>query len=159
MRNPDGSLFRAIQSNCTCPSVRIAECDKDNVSIQVLSTVPGSGFNYERKAENALRVAKFLNDHIAEVVRDGGGRFLALGTIPMQNVDMAIAELRRCVVELDMVGVQIGSHICGKSLDDPIYEPLWEEIVKLDCCCFVHPWDMSTADRVQKYWFPWLVQS
>lgn len=49
-----------------------------------------------------------------------------LGTVPMQNVGFAIQELKRCVQELHMAGVQIGSHICGKSLDDADYEPFWE---------------------------------
>lgn len=157
MRNSDGSLFRAIESNCFCAATRIEECNKDNVTIQVLSTVPGSGFNYEQKPSSTNRVAQFLNDHIAQVVRDGGGRFVGLGTVPMNDVDLALVELRRCVRELGMAGVEIGSHICGKNLDDPEFEPFWVEVEKLDCCVFVHPWDMSKAPRVQAYWFPWLL--
>lgn len=75
----------------------------------------------------------------------------------MQAVDLALVELRRCVETLGMPGVQIGSHICGKSLDEPEFEPFWEEVQRLDCSVFVHPWDMSTEPRVQKHWFPWLV--
>jgi hypothetical protein len=40
--------------------------------------VPGSGFNYTKKPENTLRVAQFLNDHIAQVVKDGNGRFVGM---------------------------------------------------------------------------------
>ena len=46
--------------------------------------------------------------------------------MPMQDVEMAIVELRRCVQELKMAGIQIGSHICGKNLDEPEFEPLWK---------------------------------
>lgn len=56
-----------------------------------------------------------------------------------------------------MVGVQIGSHVDGLTLDDPIFYPLWEEVVRLGCALFVHPWDMGTEARLQKYWFPWLL--
>ena len=159
MLNSDGSLFRVVEKNCFCAATRIADCDKDQINIQVLSAVPGTGFNYDKKPENALRVARFLNDHIAGVVTEGQGRFIALGTVPMQQVDMAIAELNRCVLELSMKGVQIGSHICGKSLDDAEFEPFWAEVDRLDCCVFVHPWYMSTEDRVGKHWFPWLLVS
>ena len=76
MLNSDGSFFRAIDENCYCASTRIEECDRDHIKIQVLSAVPGTGFNYDKKAENANRVAQFLNDHIAQVVADGNGRFI-----------------------------------------------------------------------------------
>ena len=103
MLNSDGSLFRVVEKNCFCAATRIADCDKDQINIQVLSAVPGTGFNYDKKPENALRVARFLNDHIAGVVTEGQGRFIALGTVPMQQVDMAIAELNRCVLDMRKV--------------------------------------------------------
>ncbi|NXU92749.1 ACMSD decarboxylase, partial [Xiphorhynchus elegans] len=28
---------------------------------------------------------------------------------------------------------------------------------KLNCCLFVHPWDMQLDGRMSKYWFPWLI--
>lgn len=28
---------------------------------------------------------------------------------------------------------------------------------KLNCCIFVHPWDMQIDGRMSKYWFPWLI--
>lgn len=65
-----------IGKNCWSPERRIAECDQAGVTTQVLSTVPGIGFNYHAKAEDALVVARFLNDHIARVVHDFPSRFL-----------------------------------------------------------------------------------
>lgn len=85
------------------------------------------------------------------------GRFLGLGTVPLQDTLLAIQELRRCVVELDLAGVQIGSHVDGVSLDAAQLETFWEAVAELDCAVFVHPWDMSADSRAQKYWFPWLL--
>ena len=95
MLNSDGSLFRAIESNCFCAAKRIEECDHDGISIQVLSAVPGTGFNYEKKAEQTRRVAQFLNDDIAEVVKNGNGRFVGklklLWTVrPSQRFDTTL---------------------------------------------------------------------
>ena len=54
----------------------------------------------------------------------------------MQAIDLAIVELRRCVQDLGMCGVQIGSHICGKSLDEPEFEAFWQvSFVKSDVIC------------------------
>lgn len=67
-------------------------------------------------------------------------------------------ELRRCVTELGIRAVQIGSHVNEKNLDHADLLPVYKEAQDLDVCIFVHPWDMHNWDgRLQKYWLPWLV--
>lgn len=72
----DGKIFRNVDCNCWDASQRIKECNESGVSVQVLSTVPGMGFNYWAKAQDALKVAQFLNNHIAQVVSDDPKRFI-----------------------------------------------------------------------------------
>ena len=97
------------------------------MTIQVLSTVPGIGFNYGAPATHALRVAQFLNDHLSRVVREEpSGRFVGLGTVPLQDTVLATVELRRCVQELGLCGVQIGTSFDGQSLDSPRLEAFWQ---------------------------------
>jgi len=155
MMNSDGSLFRVIEQNCWCGKQRIVDCDEKNVTIQVLSTVPGIGFNYNFPAKDALVVAEFLNDHLSGVVKENPSRFIGLGTIPLQDVGLAIIEMRRCVLELGMVGVQIGSSINGRNLEAPELDSFWTEVEALNCAVFIHPWDMSGDDRLKKHWFQW----
>jgi aminocarboxymuconate-semialdehyde decarboxylase len=155
MLNSDGSLFRVVEQNCWCGVKRIEECDEKNVTIQVLSTVPGIGFNYKFPAADALVVAQFLNDHLSDVVKKNPSRFLGLGTVPLQDVALAITEMKRCVLDLGMVGVQIGSSFNGRNLEDPILDPFWTEPEALNCAVFIHPWDMSGDDRLKKHWFQW----
>jgi aminocarboxymuconate-semialdehyde decarboxylase len=155
MLNSDGSLFRVVDENCWSPFSRIEECDDKNVTIQVLSTIPGTGFNYTVPAADALVVAEFLNDHIRDVVKENPKRFVGLGTVPMQDTPLAIQELRRCILELGMVGIQIGSHIDGRNLEHESLEPFWAEVEALNCCVFIHPWYMSPVDRLRKHWFQW----
>lgn len=75
----------------------------------------------------------------------------------MQAPELAIKELRRCVQDLGLLGVQIGSHINDWNLSDPELFPIFEEAEKLGAVIFVHPWDMMGKDKMQKYWLPWLV--
>ncbi len=152
----DGKFFREIESNCWDPSVRMTECDRHNVHVQVLSTVPIM-FSYGAKPQDGLDVARFLNDHIAEIVRQFPKRFVGLGTIPMQAPDLAIRELERCVKELGFAGVQIGSHVNDWNLSEAELFPIFQAAEKLGAAVFIHPWEMMGQEKMKKYWLPWLV--
>ncbi len=156
MLRDDGKFFREIESNCWDPAQRLKECDATGVTMQVLSTVPVM-FNYWAKPEHGLDLARFLNDHLASVVQGHPRRFMGLGTVPLQDVKLAVRELERCVRELGMPGVQIGSHVNGANLGDAALFPFFEAAAELGAAVFVHPWDMLGAARMEKYWLPWLV--
>ncbi|MDG1252809.1 MAG: amidohydrolase family protein, partial [Schleiferiaceae bacterium] len=118
----DDQFFREIQSNCWDPDVRMEECAVHGVHMQVLSTVPVM-FSYWAPAKDGLEVARFLNDHIAEVVERYPGRFEGLGTLPLQSPELSIMELERCK-SIGLKGVQIGSHINDWNLDAPELFPV-----------------------------------
>lgn len=149
-------LFREVEENCFDPGTRLAEMDQTDVTIQVLSTIPVL-FNYWAKPADAQETARFFNDHIAETVSQHPQRFIGLGTVPMQDVDLAIKEMERCMQELKMPGLEIGSNINGSNLSDKKFFPFYEAAEKAGCALFIHPWEMMGEDQMQKYWLPWLV--
>jgi aminocarboxymuconate-semialdehyde decarboxylase len=158
-------IFREITDNVWDPKRRIEECDRAGVSMQVLSTVPVM-FSYWAKPADGLDLSRRLNDHIAEVVRNHPRRFAGLGTIPMQDPDLAAHELERCIRELGLRGVQIGTHVDANphsgridtlNLDNASLQPVWSAAEQLGAAIFVHPWDMLGKERMPNYWLPWLV--
>lgn len=149
-------LFRVVEDNCFEVDVRIKDMDLTNVKMQVLSTIPVL-FNYWAKAKDGLETSRFLNDHIAESVAKHPNRFIGIGTVPLQDIDLAIQEMERCVTELKMPGLEIGSNINGKNLNDKSFFPFYAAAEKLGCALFVHPWEMMGENDMQKYWLPWLV--
>lgn len=151
----DDKFFREVDDNCWSDEARIKECDKLGVDVQVLSTVPVM-FSYWAKDKDTLVVAEFLNDHIADIVKRNPKRFIGLGTVPMQNPDLAIQELIRCK-ELGLRGIQIGSHINDWNLDRAELFPIFQKCEELEMSIFVHPWDMMGKEKMEKYWLPWLV--
>jgi aminocarboxymuconate-semialdehyde decarboxylase len=158
-------VFREISENTWEPARRIEEMDANGVAMQVLSTVPVM-FSYWAKPADTHDLSRTLNDHIAEVVRAHPTRFAGLGTIPLQEPELAARELRRCVSELDLRGVEIGTHVDAnehchgpecRNLDDRGLDLVWQTAEELDAAIFVHPWDMLGKARMPKFWLPWLV--
>ncbi|MDP9254651.1 MAG: amidohydrolase, partial [Verrucomicrobiota bacterium] len=158
-------VFREITDNVWDPKRRIEECDREKISMQVLSTVPVM-FSYWAKPADALDLSRMLNDHVAEIVRAHPTRFAGLATIPLQDVDLAARELDRCVRELGLLGAEIGTHVdpndhCHgpdcRNLDHASLDVVWKTAEQLGAAIFVHPWDMMGKERMPKYWLPWLV--
>ena len=152
----DDKFFREIEDNCWSPATRIKECNQHQVDVQVLSTIPVM-FSYWAKPDDTLDLAKFLNDHIAGIIQDYPDRFIGLGTLPMQAPELAVIELERCVKDIGLSGVQLGTHINEWNLDAPELFPVFQAAEELGAAIFVHPWDMMAKDKMPKYWLPWLV--
>ena len=149
-------LFREVDDNCFDTIVRLKEMDETEVTIQVLSTIPVL-FNYWAKPKDGLETSRFFNDDIANKIVKNKNRFIGIGTVPLQDIDFAIAEMERCITQLKMPGLQIGSNINGENLSDKKYFPFYKRAEELGCALFIHPWEMMGEEQMQKYWLPWLV--
>ncbi|MAP28714.1 MAG: 2-amino-3-carboxymuconate-6-semialdehyde decarboxylase, partial [Candidatus Marinimicrobia bacterium] len=120
----DQQSFRKVGCNCWHAPERIKDCNKTDVDMQVLSTIPVL-FSYWADDAECLKLSQFLNDHISHIVQENPEYFLGLGTIPMQNADLAIQEMDRCINELKLPGIQIGSNINGENLSEEKFIPIF----------------------------------
>jgi aminocarboxymuconate-semialdehyde decarboxylase len=149
-------LFRAVEENCYREERRFEDMRDTAVSTQVISTIPVL-FNYWAKPEDGYQTAQFLNDHIAATAQKHPQQFIGLGTLPMQDIDLAIREMERCRHELNLPGVEIGSNVNGINLSDKRFQPFYAAAEKIGCALFVHPWEMMGEENMRDYWLPWLV--
>lgn len=149
-------FFRRIKENCWSPEKRLEEHALFNIDLQVICTIPVM-FAYWAKAKDNLEVAQYLNDHIAEVVHKYPKQFIALATLPLQDPELSIQELERCMKNPAFAGVQIGSHVNSWNLNAKELFPVFEACERLGACVLVHPWDMMGTESMPDYWLPWLV--
>lgn len=149
-------VFRVVKENSYKSEIRIKEMDETDVGRQVLSTIPVL-FNYWANAKDGLETSRFFNDHIAETVAKEPKRFTGLGTVPLQDTELAVREMERCVKELKMPGIEISTNVNGENLSEKKFFPFYEAAEQLGCALFVHPWEMMGEKQMEKYWLPWLV--
>jgi aminocarboxymuconate-semialdehyde decarboxylase len=130
---------------------RLADMDALGVDMQVVS--PNAGFyQYANDAATTTLIARECNDEIAEICAEHPRRFAGLGTLPMQDVAAAVAELERVMGELRFKGVMIGDHINGRTLDGPEFAPFWAAAERLDAVVFFHQGgDTVVTARIDRY--------
>ncbi|MDP4163461.1 MAG: amidohydrolase family protein, partial [Bacillota bacterium] len=145
-----GKVFREVTDQVWSPSKRISDMEKENVDLQVLSPIPVT-FSYWAPTEEAVAMAKFQNDFIAETVAQNPTKFVGLGTVPLQNIESAIRELDRCVHELGLKGIEIGTNVNGKNLDDESLTDFFAMCEKWNVPIFVHPWETLGRDRLSSH--------
>src|SRR5215510_4056855 len=82
-------------------AVRLKDMDRMGIDIQAVSPAPNQTYYWTDPGMGA-ELARAVNNRLAEIVATWPDRFVALGTVPLQNVDLAVAELQRCVNELGL---------------------------------------------------------
>ncbi len=130
---------------------RFKDMKAAEVDMHVLSITPQT-FLYNTDASLNTTVAALQNDQLAKHVKDHPDRFYALGTLPMQAPEKAAAELTRVMTKLGHKGVQIGSNINAKNLDDPSFEPVWAAANEHKALIMVHPTQVAGMDRYKNYY-------
>ena len=109
---------------------RIKDMDAMGVDIQCVG-ISVYQYYYWAEPEIGARVARVSNEELVEQTSKFGDRFAPLGTVPMQDTEAAIQELRYCVNELGMKGLEINSHVEGSEIADSRLDAFWAEVEKL----------------------------
>ncbi len=145
-----GKVFREVTDQVWDPQKRIHDMQREGVDMQVLSPIPVT-FSYWAPATEAEVMARIQNDFIAETVNKHPNHFIGLGTVPLQDTEVAIREMDRCMHELGLRGIEIGTNVNGNNLDDPGLIPFFEMCQTWDVPLFVHPWETLGRERMPRH--------
>ena len=115
---------------------RLEASAASGLDAELLSPFPAL-LNYRAPAEVGRELARVTNEYVAGLVAAYPARFYGLGTVPMQDPDMAAAELTE-VAKAGLAGVEIASNVNGVSLHDPRFDGFFAECERLGSAIFVH---------------------
>jgi aminocarboxymuconate-semialdehyde decarboxylase len=147
MRN--GAVYREIDDRCWSAARRLRDMDAEGVAAQVVSPIPVT-LCHEQPADGAAVLAAAQNDFLADLVAQAPGRLFALGAVPLQDPQRAVAELLRCVDELGFLGVEIGTRVGDVELNDPVLDPFFDAAADRGAFVLVHPVDLTLDPRLAK---------
>ena len=123
------------------PQARLADMDAMGVDQAFLyPTWFAEGFHLVEDPDVAYALARAYNDWIHDFCRAAPDRLFAAAMVPLQDMDMAIAELRR----VSNMACFRGAFIRPMFREDhyfthPYYDPLWGELEELQLAAAVHP--------------------
>ena len=150
-------FFRDIDDRSWSPERRIEDMDRLGIDRQALSPPPVM-FCYWADARANAAFARLQNENVAAVAARYPARFTGMATVPLQDVDLAVKELRHCRERLGLKAVEIGTFPGSRDFDDPALIPFFEACAGLDVAIFVHPANpLIGQDRLTKYYFPLIV--
>ncbi len=129
--------FRALDNRSWDVTRRIADMDRDSVSMQILSPMPELLSTW-LELDDALVMGDHVNGAIAAMVAARPDRFAGLGMVPLQDPERAARELERLRDQFGLKGVEIGSNINGTYLGDPKFRPFFAAAEALGMAVFVH---------------------
>jgi predicted TIM-barrel fold metal-dependent hydrolase len=116
---------------------RFALMDSTGIDMQVLDICPQAP-HFEDKA-HAVDAARRANDLLAGTVHRWPKKFTAFAALPLPHVDEALKELSRAFEQLHMVGAAITTSILGRSVADPAFAPIYQELNRRNSILYVHP--------------------
>lgn len=147
--------FRRITSECWDAAIRLEAMDADGVDVQVVSPTPVF-FSYDANPAEAVKIATVFNDLALEICAPAPDRLLPFCQVPLQDPDLACAELERALASGHR-GVEIGNHVGDRDLDDAGIVTFLQHAASLGAPVFVHPWDMPATPRTDRWMAQWLI--
>ncbi|MYM25405.1 amidohydrolase family protein [Duganella sp. FT135W] len=142
-----GKVYRTVSERCWSTTRRIEDMDAMGLSLQVISPMPEL-LSYWMAPAAAAQLLRYINEQLAEMVALSGGRLCALGALPLQDMDLALAELDYVIDTLGFAGVEIGSNINGKPPGAPEFAPFFAAAEAKGAAVFVHALRPAGKERL-----------
>ncbi|HEY5898467.1 MAG TPA: amidohydrolase family protein [Burkholderiales bacterium] len=134
--------------------VRLKEMDRMGIDIQAVCPAPHQTY-YWTDPGMGQELARAVNERLAAIAAQHPDRFVPMGTVPLQDVSLAVSELEHCVKKLGMRGVEINPSVRGMDLTDTKLnlEAFFAKAAELDIVIFMHPIGFTHGERLSDHYF------
>ena len=134
--------------------VRLKDMDRAGIDIQAVSPAPQQTY-YWTDPGMGQELARMVNERLAEIVAKWPERFVGLGTVPLQDPDLAVSELEYAVKKLNLRGIEINGSVNGMDLTDGrlSLERFFAKVQELDVILFMHPTGYTQGERLLDHYF------
>ena len=142
--------FKQKKPQLTDVAYRIEQMDRNGIDMQVVTPFQMMDINrFAVDAKTQVTYAGLINDSMSTLMEKSKGRLVAVGNIPLEAFDQGgRIEMERAIKTLGLRAMFIPSHIKGKPLDSPEFEPFWALAAELDVPVYMHPINpIGTAGR------------
>ncbi|MBI4192956.1 MAG: amidohydrolase [Betaproteobacteria bacterium] len=143
-------LRAQLDRKLTSVEQRLADMDKMGIDVQAVSTSPLQ-YYYALDPDLGRLTSRAINERLAEIAASHADRFVALGTVPLQAPELAVAELEYCMKELGFRGMEIGTNVNGTDLSDGRFEALFAKAEQLGALIFLHPTGFTDTRRLTQH--------
>jgi aminocarboxymuconate-semialdehyde decarboxylase len=133
---------------------RLIEMDEMGVDVHVL-TINTGFFRYDLDADITTNIAHDCNAALKEMMDAHPDRYVGLASVPLQDVPAAIDVMSQAMGEQGFLGITIGDHVNGVTLDDSRFYPFWAAVQELGAVVFFHQASSTVVEhRTLRYGIP-----
>jgi aminocarboxymuconate-semialdehyde decarboxylase len=143
-------LRTELDKKLTSVAQRLKDMDRMGIDVQAISTSPSQYF-YRIEPELGQETSRLINENLARIVAGNPDRFVALGTVPMQEPKLAVKELEYCMKTLGFRGLEIGTNVRKAELSDKRFNPFWAKAEALGAVIFLHPSGFTDTSRMKEH--------
>jgi predicted TIM-barrel fold metal-dependent hydrolase len=143
-------LHDELLQKLTSVEQRIKDMDRMDIDVQAISTSPLQ-YYYGVETDLARKIARTINERLTEITETHPDRFAPLGTLPMQEPELAVQELEYCMKKLNFKGIEIGTNVGGVEIADARYEKMWARCQELGAVVFLHPIGFTSPQRLTQH--------
>jgi predicted TIM-barrel fold metal-dependent hydrolase len=135
--NEDGNAAGGITPPRWSLEGAIAYLDEAGIDAAVASiSTPGVHFGDDAAAR---RLARRLNEYLAEIKRNRPDRFGAFAILPLPDVDGALEQIDYAFDVLELDGVSMLTNAGGSYLGSSRFDPVFAQLQRRAAVVFVHP--------------------
>jgi len=153
-RETNAKQMKERAPKLTSIELRLEDMDRMGIDVQAVSPAPNQTYYWTEPGEGA-QLARMVNERIAEIAAKWPERFVGLGTVPLQDADLAVSELIYCVKTLGLRGVEINPSVNGMDLSDGrlALDKFFAKVQELDVIVFMHPIGFTQGERLLDHYF------